>query len=318
MPVPTMFATTRQVAVRSEIEAGAEREARTALRILSATDGAIEQIMNVLVFGQGKSGTTVIAKTIQHSLPDAVFLMEPKTEAGLTRSGAAHTVVKILHGQWQENLAGLTNVLQNRSSARFDRIVKIIRDPRDQAISSFLYNFYSLAQPGAATEEQLDEVLELVRAKEQSPLTISFASLCDGVNRIMRWRGYSSTWLMTESGQVTNRAFWDFLGSLGGSGYLLKYETFIRGDLGGLESYLGFRLSPRREVGEYARTRRSASSENWREFFTPEDVETLRPLTADLLAEMGYPDWELRPVERLNPEHFSGYLARLRHEARPR
>lgn len=122
--------------------------------------------MNVLVFGQGKSGTTVIAKTIQHSLPGAVFLMEPKTEAALTRPGAAHMVVKILQGQWQKNLPGLTTVLRNESSARFDRIVKIIRDPRDQAISSFLYNFFSFAQPGGATEEQLDEVIALVRAKE--------------------------------------------------------------------------------------------------------------------------------------------------------
>lgn len=274
--------------------------------------------MNVLVFGQGKSGTTVIAKTIQHSLPGAVFLMEPKTEAALTRPGTAHTVVKILHGQWQKNLPGLTTVLRNESSAHFDRIVKIIRDPRDQAISSFLYNFFNLARPGGATAEQLDEVVALVRAKEQSPQQISFASLCAEVNRIMRWRNYSSAWLMTESGQVTNRAFWEFLVSLGDSGHVVRYESFIQGDLRGLESYLGFRLSRRREVGEYERTRRSAASGNWREFFTPEDVAILRPLTAELLAEMGYPDWQLRPVEHLNPEHFSGYLTRLRHEARPR
>ncbi len=298
--------------------AGDDDEARTALRILLATDRAIKQNMNVLVFGQGKSGTTVIAKTIQHSLPGAVFLMEPRTETALTRPGAAHTVVKILHGQWQENLPGLTSVLRNESSARFDRIVKIIRDPRDQAISSFLYNFYSLAQPGGASEAQLDAVIELLQAKEESPQTISFSSLCDGVNRIMRWHGYSSAWLMTESGQVTNRAFWNYLGSLGKFGYLLKYESFIQGDLAGLESYFGFALSPRREVGEYGRTRRSAAAENWREFLTPEDVAILRPLTAELLTEMGYPDWELRPAERLPPEHFSAYLRRLRREARPR
>lgn len=66
---------------------------------------------------------------------------------------------------------------------------------------------------------------------------------------------------MTESGQVTNRNFWDFLVSLGDSGYLLKDESFIEGELRRFESYLGFRLSARREVGEYERTRRSASRE---------------------------------------------------------
>lgn len=70
--------------------------------------------MNVLVFGQGKSGTTVIAKTIQHSLPGAVFLMEPKTEQTLTRPGARHTVVKILYGQWQENFSWPNELIAQR------------------------------------------------------------------------------------------------------------------------------------------------------------------------------------------------------------
>ena len=95
--------------------------------------------------------------------------MEPKTEAELTRPGAVHTVVKILYGQWRQDLPGLTSVLRNDSSARFDRIVKIIRDPRDQAISSFFYNFFTLAQPGAATDEQLDEVVALVRDERAKP-----------------------------------------------------------------------------------------------------------------------------------------------------
>ncbi len=98
----------------------------------------------------------------------------------------------------------------------------------------------------------------------------------------------------------------------------MKYETFMQGGLSGLESYLSVQLSSKREVGEFSRTRRSASWGNWREFFTPEDVELLRPLTEQLLTEMGYPDWQLQPVEHLNPEHFSRYLVKLMREARGR
>jgi hypothetical protein len=50
-------------------------------------------------------------------------------------------VVKILHGQWTDKLSSLTRLLRNESATKFDRLVKIIRDPRDQAISFFLYNF---------------------------------------------------------------------------------------------------------------------------------------------------------------------------------
>ncbi len=244
--------------------------------------------------------------------------MEPKSEEAISSPGARDQVVKILHGQWKANLPGLTRILRNESTARFDRIVKIIRDPRDQAISSFLYNFYGMAGNGNASDEQLQEMIELVRAKEQSPQAISFATLCAEVNRIMRWKGYSSRWLLTESDLVANRDYWNYLISFQECGYLLKYETFMQGELMGLESYLGVQLSPNREVGEFTRTRRSASWGNWREFFTPEDVELLRPLSEDLLNEMGYPDWQLQPVNRLNPEHFSEYLMKLLGEARRR
>jgi hypothetical protein len=274
--------------------------------------------MKVLVFGQGKSGTTVLAKTIQHSLPDAAFVMEPKPDEALSRDRAPHAVSKLLHGQWTQEIPRLTSVLRNESQVRFDRIVKIIRDPRDQALSSFLYAIYGRAQNRSVSDAQLRAMVELVRRKEENPSGISFADLCGETNRIMRWNGYSSAWLFTESGHVANRNYWNFLRSLGEAGYLVRYETFMQNDLADLENYLGFKLSGRREVGEYERTRRTASWDNWREFFTTEDVETLRPLIGDLLFEMGYRDWELRPVGRLNREHFSGYLTRLIEEARTR
>ena len=272
--------------------------------------------MNVLVFGQGKSGTTVVAKTIQHSLPGAGFLMEPKSEEEIARKRARPLVTKILYGQWKEDLPGLTRMLRNEGATRFDRIVKMLRDPRDQAISSFLYNFYNITRSGRASEEQLQEMIGLVRAKEENPQALSFGRLCGEMNCVMRWKGYSIAWLLTESPSAANRAYWEFLASLGRDGFLLRYEDFMRGELRALESYLGLELSRRREVDEYERTRRSAAAGNWREFFTPEDVEVLRPLIGAALGEMGYEDWELRPVSHLNPAHFSEYLLRLVREAR--
>ena len=288
------------------------------LRILLGKEEQENESMNVLVFGQGKSGTTVVSKTIQHSLPGASYLLEPKSEEKIASNERGHRVVKILHGQWQTNLPGLTRILRNESAARFDRIVKIIRDPRDQAISFLLYNFYGNAREGHASDEQLWEIIALFREKERRPATISFSAVCAKINRILGWNGFSSRWLLSESGLVANRPYWSYLNSFQDFGYLMKYETFMQGDLRELESYLGISLSPNREVGEFTRTRRSASWGNWREFFTLEDVELLRPLTGELLSEMGYPEWALRPVDQLNPEHFSGYLVKLMQEARSR
>ena len=96
----------------------------------------------------------------------------------------------------------------------------------------------------------------------------------------------------------------------------MKYEDFVRGELGGLESYLALKLSANREVGPFSRTRRTASCENWRQFFTAEDVALLRPVSGQHLATMGYTGWQLQEVERLNSEHFSEYVVRLIREAR--
>jgi hypothetical protein len=273
--------------------------------------------MRVLVFGQGKSGTTVLAKTIQNSLPDADLLMEPKTEAALASSAAQNLVVKILYGQWVQNLPGLTRIARNKSGLPLDRIVKLIRDPRDQAISFLLYNFYEIARDVEVSERQLEELVHLIQIKERSPASISFGALCSEINRVMGWDRFTSRWLLVESGLVANHTYLEYLRSLCDCGYLMRYENFIRGDTQGLESYLGFELSSRRDVGEFARTRRSASCDNWQAFFTSEDVVALRSALEPVLDSMGYNDWELRPAKCLDRAHFSEYVTRLIREARP-
>ena len=77
--------------------------------------------------------------------------------------------------------------------------------------------------------EQMQELLALVRAKELNPGAFSFTQLCAEMNRILRWKGYSSVWLMTESGLVAHPAFWGVLCSFGATGCFLRSEQFLRG-----------------------------------------------------------------------------------------
>jgi hypothetical protein len=267
--------------------------------------------MRVLVFGQGKTGTTVIAKTIQHSISGANFLMEPKSEFEIAVGQNNATVTKILYGQWKRDSESLDRVLRNQSdTCCFDKLIKIIRDPRDQAISFFFYNFYDYALSPSISDNQLRELLSIVRNKEISPQSISFATLCDEVNRVHGWKRFTSTWLIRDSGIIANKEYWEYLKSIN-EGYLCRYEDFMRGNVDGLEDYLGLTLSTDRSVDEFSRTCRSAASENWREFFTEEDIHQLRPVCESLLNEMGYPDWELKPIDRLSPAHFSSYLLGL-------
>jgi hypothetical protein len=72
-------------------------------------------------------------------------------------------------------------------------------------------------------------VVALLREKEKHPSALPVSTLCAEVNRTMGWHGFSNARLFCERGLIANREYWD---------------------------YLGIKLSSRRKVGYFARTKR--------------------------------------------------------------
>lgn len=260
--------------------------------------------MNILVIGKGKTGTTIISKSIQLSIPDSVYYLEPKRIGFfLNRDHLKHAnVVKIIYEHWDNTPCLRDAIVHNELTLKFDKIVAIVRDLRDEAISRLFYIAHPLAQRGA-DEKDMNRWLGVLRAKERDPKNVSFLDMMNNLNGIFGTR-------------VTPRAlrdeqYLDFLDRHAARLHVIKYEDFLEDRLADLESYLGFEVSEDRHVGEYHWTRRSAAHNNWKRFFTQSDIERLRDLYDPLLSRWGYTDWALDENPVLNPEECSGYVERI-------
>jgi len=264
--------------------------------------------MNVLVMGRAKTGTTIIAKTIQASLDNASFLMEPKSLNKFLEPYEEDVVAKLIFEHWSSRPYSRLAILNNELGLVFNKRVFIVRDPRDELISRMFYVVYGHLKEGRIKREQLMPWLEMVKAKELKPESISVCEMLTLINQIL---GVNMSLAMTDTVN-----YYRFLARHGQRSFLLRYENFMANQLQDLESYLGFSLTQERDVGKkFDRTRRSAASNNWKTFFVASDLEQFKSLHADDMKSIGFDDWELSPVESLNPEHGSIYLERILDEA---
>jgi hypothetical protein len=260
--------------------------------------------MNILVIGKGKTGTTILSKSIQLSVPGATYHLEPKAigfflnRDHLTREN----VVKMIYEHWDKTPRLREAIVYNELPLKFDKVVAIVRDLRDEVISRLFYIAVGLVQRGVEARD-MDEWLELIKQKEKHPQSISFLEMMRELNRIFG----------TEVPPLAPRdeRYPKFLDRHATRMCVVKYEDFIEDKLDDLESYLGFELSNERHVGEFHWTKRSATYNNWKRFFTNSDVEELRRLYDPILSRWGYTDWDLDAHTTLNPEEYSGYVQRL-------
>lgn len=260
--------------------------------------------MNILVIGKAKTGTTVISKTLHHSLVDAHYHLEPKRIRFFGREYPATEshVVKLLFDHWETRPHLRDAILFDETELKFDKKIAIIRDPRDELISRLFFIARNLAAQGAA-QEKMERWIDFLRHKESNPQAVSVHEMMAELNRLF---GTS-----VEPKPKLAMAYLKWIQGMGERVYVLKYEDFMQGKLDGLSRYLGMPLSDNRDVGELAYTQRSSDIFNWKRLFTEDDVSMLKPAYADLLDQAGYTDWELEPQTSLDPAIGSEYVRRI-------
>src|SRR5271165_1539798 len=108
-----------------------------------------------IVVGPAKTGTTVIARTLQRTLYISNFWMEPKdlTEIEQARS-CAQLVVKIVFDAWQHRLPELARLCGTEAGGRAPTVLFVIRDPRDELISRLHYCAYDFFSTRITTPAQ--------------------------------------------------------------------------------------------------------------------------------------------------------------------
>jgi hypothetical protein len=275
------------------------------------------KVMNILVIGKGKTGTTVISKTIQKSiLGNTVYHLEPKNigffeQPQFVQPNDTSHIVKMIFEHWATKPRMRNAILHNEAVLKFHKVVCIVRDLRDEMISRLFYLIYPYKESNQLTDEQTEAWLKLLKQKEEFPQSVSFVELFKEFERIF---GVSFERQRDIIIQQSNQYF-HFIQNTKRDIHVLKYEDFISRELTTLQDYLGFQLSDDQSVGDLlGRTKRSASFNNWKKVFTEEDVDFFKPKIASLLENFGYTDWELDECNALDSEHYSNYVKRLINE----
>ena len=271
---------------------------------------------NTLVHGLAKSGTTALFSRIRNSMPADVVVesFEPpnietiKKAHEEARRKQAPLLVKVLHASVLEDLGA------NEENRRiFDKIVLIVRDPRDILVSATLYggSYHGLWR---RSPHAVARALALLRQRERGvpvplgrlhealtrePLDSRIASLVEGINACREAiKGFDNSRVFT-----------------------IPYENFVTNDLDDLAGFFGYPLTGSGDVDpKFSRVTRTKSSGDWRRWITPDDVPILQNALKDILPTLGYDpdDWALEENAEIEPAHASEYVFRLLNEARVR
>lgn len=256
--------------------------------------------MRTLIIGEGKSGTTALLRSVASTMGSPVEVFEPTDLSAVDLTPDDLVVKKLLH-TWE---AADVELLE-----RFDRVIFVVRDPRDRIISHMLYDAYNRADE--LTAEQGERWLGVLERKSQAPLDLPYVRMID------IW------WQMTRAGllhvymrslQRTN----DFSRLHGDRIHIVRYEDMIDGHFDELSTYLGTEVGPAEVRATEKRVKRSARYGDWRNWFTPIDVHVFRPVTTIWLRRHGYAhhDWDLADNASIEAETSVDYVRWLLDGAR--
>jgi hypothetical protein len=261
--------------------------------------------LKILVLGKAKTGTTIVAKTIQANLSRARLTMEPESPDELLRRelpGRGNSVSKVIFEHWNR-FPSERSALVHNELIDFDRIVCIVRDPRDELISRLIYYVFPWSENHPGNDQKIQSWIELVRQKEQDPSSLSLLDLASGMDSLFGGK------FLTELNQLHD--FSGFLSQLPDNAFLLRYEDFVRGKAKPLENYLGFPLEKEASSRRFRYTKRTASLNNWKQFLLQQDINYLKSNFGNLIEQFGYTDWNLETPSSLPVEHYSGYIEKL-------
>jgi glycine/D-amino acid oxidase-like deaminating enzyme len=258
--------------------------------------------VRVVIVGLGKSGTTALVYAVRAAMPaDTQMLFEPRSHVALQSGNVAAKV--LIHPRFP---------IDHAFYRQFDRIVLLVRDPRDLLISKALYRIFN-ARTLHADAAKLDQYLGLLRAKEKDPRSVSlmrinamFESLVGPTLHSDEGRARS-----LNDAFAFHEAFPDSM--------VFKYEAMVEGQFDALARYLSLPAEAMKPdvPAHFGRVVRSRRAGNWRHWFCPEDVEHYRPLLSAYMSRYDYgDDWTLATEPVVRPEECSGYVMRLVRERR--
>ena len=255
----------------------------------------------ILIIGLGKSGTSILTYRIAKAFP-----FRPKI---CFEPGGVETLSDIsIHSQEQDQDFLVTKSLFfpiegiakdcEKICELYDKVVWIVRDPRDQFISSFFYRWYHAHNPDP---KLFEKAYKRILDKEANP-SMPFHKVHDKIMNAQNFFTNAYGKSQEQLSQIRDKVF------------LLKYEDFVSNNLADLNEYLQLKIDEKVEVPKVLkRVARTKKYDNWRNWFTPEDVPFYKPILEPYLEFFGYnpEDWQLNNPDTLNSAEGSEYMIKL-------
>ncbi|MBW1980799.1 MAG: sulfotransferase domain-containing protein [Deltaproteobacteria bacterium] len=262
--------------------------------------------MKILILGRGKSGTTALLFKMAAGLADCQAF-----------SGGYPARHQSLHGNaifkytYSERKGKTFELYQQHLAEQpYDRKIWMARDPRDAAVSKMLYRWHKGPK---GSWRQFWQHLRLVEQKERQPHSIPFHVLCS-------YAGHGpwplATEALIEGERFRSQRMAEFVKNLGDDWFVFTYEDMVRGNFKALNHYLGFEVHLEAEVPQTTKKSKVARKKafgDWRNWFTPEDVQLFKAAYLPYMEVIGYDcrDWQINPRPVIEPQFASLYMKSL-------
>lgn len=249
-----------------------------------------------------KSGTTFLTYKIAANLNKPEIHFEPNSFKGLSNTSFhknatafdRNIITKCLYYSKPNTQIEL---IENY----YDKKIWVVRDPRDRIISAFLYRWYYKHK---RSQQKFEKTLNAVLQKERNPDSIPFYKIIEC--------SFNLKVYLNEEKRISD-SLTNLVTALKNKWFILKYEDLINGSLTDLENYLTFDL-PKIPKNNFSldRVKRTATQNNWKNWFTPEDVDLLKPIFQPLLQSFNYNlDWKLNEHQVITKQEGSEYLKKV-------
>jgi len=272
----------------------------------------------VLVLGLIKTGTSALYTKIRGGMPPTTTsYFEPigKNLKDITQIRKdmylkKNILIKEIFLEWYEKKGFKTADEYFSVYDNFNKKVLIIRDPRDRFISALLFHF---ANENIFKEkiEMFNECVKVFAKKRESPSNYPVKDILNDLSKIQGYKEEEK--FIIKSFLSNNNNFFEFI-KTHKDFFKIKYEDLIDGNVKELEDYLGFKISLEAELEKkWEHVARTKKYGDWKNWFTPEDVEYFKPLLKEAMQVQGYDfgNWTLNEKQIINQEHCDGYVEYL-------
>lgn len=274
-----------------------------------------------LILGLAKTGTTLLFHKIKNALPGRYQAIFEKSDEETFHQLPETVIAKMLIGPNILANFGSWDDFETKVLKQFDKIIYIVRDPRDRLISSLLFAPHQAYKRDQLTEQQVQKFIKKLREKEVAPHSTSLQEI-QQFHSNLKTPSYvpepSPSDTPSPVAHETPPTMDPYLLSLElhdrfPNLHVIKYEDIVDGNLEEIERYLNLELERETEVSKgFSYVKRSGSYGAWKSWFTEQDVEDFRqrPNYVQYMERYGYTDWDLDPHPYISPQSSSQYVLR--------